>query len=283
MHRYFCIVKYFTRFIDVLLYTSVFAALCALSLCMATERLVNGVRPLVLNDLHILVFGSTLFVYNTPRVVKIIGKAHLERYRLRNWYLLFFGVGSLITAYALLQLPASMVALSCLPGILSFSYFLPVLPFRNKKRLRDIGWLKILVLTGVWTIATSVLPIVYWQKAPAMYPFEILLRFVLVFILCLLFDLRDMRPDLKNNIYTLPNTIGVENTYRLVFITLGLFAVLSLVQYNRHPQAERMAAAAVTTVATWFVVQYVKKQPRDRVYLLQVDGIMLLYAVVILL
>jgi 4-hydroxybenzoate polyprenyltransferase len=276
-------VKPLIRFIDLLLYTSVFAALCATALCMATERLISNTTPMVVNSLHLLVLGSTLAVYNTPRIAKMLSRKQAGKREYHNWYIFFFCVGIIIAGTGLYRQTTTMLIACCMLGIVAFSYFLPVLPFKNRKRLRDFGGIKIIVLTGVWTVATSILPILYWQKNIADYPLEITIRFVLVFILCVLFDLRDMQPDLKSSIYTIPNKVGIENSYRLIYATLVLFVILSVLQYFRHPVSGRLVSAAITAAATWLVTQYVKKQPGDRVYLLLVDGVMLLYALLVLL
>jgi 4-hydroxybenzoate polyprenyltransferase len=276
-------VKPIVRFIDLLLYTSLYAAFCATGLCMATERLINGYSPPMMNSLHILVFGSTLLVYNTPRIARMLNGGLKAKQGYAKWYVFFFCVGVVITGLGLYGQSAAMLTVSCILGIFAFGYFLPLLPFKNKKRLRDFGYLKIIVLTGVWTTATSVLPMLYWQKNLAAYPLEILLRFVFVFALCVMFDLRDMRHDLENKIYTLPNKVGIVNSYRLIYAALIFFAAISVVQYIRYPIAGRLAGALITAAGTWLIVQYVKKHSSDdRLYLLLVDGAMLMYALLVL-
>lgn len=179
-------------------------------------------------------------------------------------------------------MPWQMMVVSSALGVFAFAYFLPVLPFKNKKRLRDFGWLKITVLASVWTTATSVLPILYLQKNIGDYPFEILLRFVFIFTLCIVFDIRDMRKDLQNNIHTLPHTVGVANSYHLINFTLTLFALLSIVQYIRYPHPGKLVGAMLTALITWLVVRYLRRRPSDRAYLGMADGVMLVYALLVL-
>jgi 1,4-dihydroxy-2-naphthoate octaprenyltransferase len=157
-----------------------------------------------------------------------------------------------------------------------------MLPLKNKKSLREFGWVKIIILTAVWTIVTSVLPMLYHQVPLAAYPFEILLRFVFLFTLCVAFDIRDMQTDLEAGISTLPNLIGIKNSYRLMDIALVLFAVLSVVQYFRYPSAVRLGGELVAAIVTRLVIQYSKYHASDRVYLGLVDGMMLLYAALVL-
>jgi len=249
---------------------------------MATERLITGVTPSLLNHLHILVFGSTLLVYNTPRVVLKSAGNRLRMLLYRNWYFFFFSIGLIFTVVGLYGQPRLLQLFSIALGVFAFAYFLPLLPFGNKKHLRDFGWVKITVLAGVWTLATSVLPILYWHKSISDFPFEILIRLVFIFTLCIIFDIRDMQADEVNNITTLPHKVGIRNSYRLINVTLTLLAVLSVVQYARYQMIERFFSALITVVITWFVVLYLQKKPSDRAYMLLADGVMLVYAILVL-
>ena len=280
---YFCKVRLVNRFIDILLYSSLFTACCALGLCMATERLINDVSPPVFNRLHLLVLGSTLLVYNTPKIIRKPYGRQRENHRYRGMYFFFLLAGLLITGAGLYRQSATVLEAAGILAVFAFAYFLPVLPFKNKKRLRDFGWLKITVLATVWTTATSILPMLYWQKSMLIYPFEVLLRFVFIFTLCVVFDIRDMQADLRNNIRTLPHKMGIKNSYLLIDISLALFTGLSIVQYYRHPIAGRLAGAVITAIVTWLVVKYLEKHPSSRAYLLLADGVMLFYALLVFL
>jgi len=275
--------KWLVRFTDLFLYTSLLTACCATGLCMATERMINDARPALTSDLHILVFGSTLLVYNAPRLFIITRLRHPGRPN-ALWYLYFFFLGATCTAYGLAVMPVQMISASCILGLFAFGYFLPLLPFRSKKRrLRDFGWVKISVLASVWTMATSVLPMIYWQKDPASYPVEILLRLSFIFTLCIIFDIRDVQTDTQENMNTLPQKVGVENSYRIIDIMLIVFAALSVVQYLRYPHGARLIGALLTAIVTRAVATYLRRRPTDRAYLFLADGVMLVYSFLVLL
>ena len=188
-----------------------------------------------------------------------------------------------MTVYGLIWLSPGMMVGCILLGTLTFAYSWPLLPLKNRKRIRDFGWLKIIVLASVWTIATSILPILTESKNIMDYPFEVLVRFAFIFTLCVVFDIRDMQKDLQNNIYTLPHKVGIRNSYLLINITLTLFAVLSIIQYFRYPSlGDRLAGALLTAIITWTVVLYLRKHPSERGYLGLADGVMLVYALLVL-
>lgn len=279
--------------IECVLYTSILTACCAVGLCMATERLLIDHLPPLVTALHTLIFGSTLWVYNTHILIKKarpggpgkIGWAARYRY----WHILvmltglFMSIGSLIVFFVYYPALAYKILLGCaVLGGLSFAYSLPLLPFKNKKRLKDFGWVKILTLDGVWTIVTTILPILYWDESIAAYPYEILIRFVFIFVICVAFDIRDMQVDLEADIHTLPNLIGLKNSYRLMDLTILLFALLSVVQYIHFPSTTRLVGALLSAAATKWAVTYTRKHPTDKAYLGLVDGAMLFYAIMVM-
>lgn len=251
---------------------------------MATERLITNTVPPVFNRLHFLVFGSSLVVYNTHRLISKpyhASSKYKARDKYRKWYYVFFSIGLVLSVVGIAGMTWKMLAGCAVLGLFAFMYSLPLLPFKNRRRLRDVGWIKIMVLAGVWTIVTSILPVLFLDKNITDYPFEIVLRFVFIFALCIVFDIRDMEKDLANNIYTLPQKIGLANSYRLINGTLILFCALSMVQYVRYPDTERLLGALLTAVITRLVINYLKKHPTDRAYLGLGDGVMLIYALLV--
>ncbi len=279
---YFCFVKLFLRFIDVIIYTSIFTACCAVGLCMATEKLIDPASVHLITKLHLLIFGSTLLVYNTPRLLPSANGVQAKSSALRKWYVFFCATGLVLSSAGLYGQSMQVLILCSALGVLAFSYFLPVLPFGSKKRLRDHGWLKICVLTGVWTLATTVLPMVAMHKQVANYPLEIAMRFAFVFVLCLLFDIRDIDTDLNNNIRTLPHKLGLAMSYRFISVLLVVFAVFSTLQFFRFADTERLYSSLFTALTTAGIVWYLKENSDKRAFVLLADGPMLLYSICIL-
>jgi 4-hydroxybenzoate polyprenyltransferase len=272
---------------DWVLFTSIFAACCAVGLSLATERLLLHRIPPVLTYLHALVFGGVAVVYNLHYAIKKSTPELSDRFdwsgHHKSTHVLFIAAGAVICAISLFRLPWEIFLACVVLAFLSFAYSLPLLPFAPRKRLKDFGWIKITVLAGVWTIVTSILPMLYWNKSITDYPFEILLRFVFMFTLCVAFDIRDMQTDLEAGIYTLPNLIGVGGSYRLINFGLLLFAALSIAQYCRYPSLIRLGGAVLTTLVARLAVEYARRHPSDKAYLGYVDGTMLFYAIMVLL
>lgn len=271
---------------DWIFYTSLFAAACTVSLCMGTERLLLRHAPPLLTPLHVFAFGSTLMVYNAHYLVKKSTAASDRQSwtrRFPKWNLICFLLGCALCLGGALYLPLRVLAACPVLAVLSFAYSLPLLPFIRRKRLRDFGWIKITVLTSVWTIVTAALPMLYYQRRFAEYPLELLLRFVFMFVLCVAFDIRDMQTDLEASIYTLPNRIGLKASYRLMYAFLLVFVTLSIGQHLHYPVPGRLVAEIVTAICTGIAIEYTRRYPSDKAYLAFIDGMMLLYGVLMVL
>lgn len=272
--------------VQFLLFTSLFSAACALVLCWATESLFLGKEIEVFSPLHTFVFACTLVVYNVHYLIKKSTPQLSDQYAWvqhnKFFNYLFLSLGLLLGAVFAFQMPKSIWQICLLLAALSFAYSIPFLPLKNKHRLKDFGWLKIILLSIVWTSVTAILPIVYHQQIVAHYPFEILLRFVFLFILCLAFDIRDRAVDLEAGIFTIPNRIGLLNTYVLITVLCLLYMVFAFVQYFRFGFADRLGIQLLTALTTYWAIHFVRRHPSDKNYLLFVDGQMLLNGLLIL-
>lgn len=286
-NRYDRPLLWISALLDWLLYTSVFASLCAVALCLATERLILGYIPPPGSALHLFIFGSAMVVYNVHHLVrKPAGSADtrsawLQVNNRRNALMAWLGL--LLSGAMSFYLPARVLLFCALLSVCSFAYSVPLLPFARKRRLKDFGWIKIWILSGVWTAVTAVLPMICWQQQMADFPVEIALRFVLMFILCLAFDIRDVQEDQEAGIFTLPAKIGLAATYRLIDIMILVFIGLCLLQYIRYGALVRFSGSVIAALLARIAIRYARRHPGNKVYLLYVDGVMLLYALLVLL
>lgn len=269
------------------LFTSLFSALCAVALCMATEKLLLHGMPPVFSSLHFFIMGCTLVVYNVHYLIKKSTAELSDQYawvqKNRKWNYAFLILGFLLSIAFVFQMPHAVWQVCMLLALFSFAYSLPILPLKQKHRLKDFGWVKIILLAIVWTSVTAVLPILFWHSSLLQFPFELLIRFVFLFVLCLAFDVRDMEVDLEAGIYTLPNKIGLQNTDTLIRVLLFVFFALALIQYFRFALLLRLIINIVSALLTLIAIRFVRKYPSDYNYILLLDGQMLLNGILLLL
>jgi 4-hydroxybenzoate polyprenyltransferase len=254
---------------------------------MATEKLLLGATPGSFSFLHGFVAANTLCIYNLHYYIKKIPPGISDR---ADWsaqhkwvHPMLIACGCLFSLVCLFHLPLKVIAISVALGLLSLGYSLPILPFPQKKRLKDWGILKLILLSTVWTCVTMLMPMLYYNKRFEAYEVEFMLRFVFMLPLCIAFDIRDMETDKENSIYTLPNAIGLGASYRLIDACLIVFCGLAVWQYLRYPITARLVSGFAIVLLTKIVLLLSRKVNTDIFYLLCVDGMMLVYAAFIVL
>lgn len=102
-----------------------------------------------------------------------------------------------------------------------------------------------------------------------------------MFVLCLLFDLRDLEIDREEKINTLPVKLGKAACYRISYALLILLLLLSVVQYIYIPQLSFLTAMIISLLVTFWIIERTKTNNSDIIYLAGIDGMMLLQAVLV--
>ncbi len=159
-----------------------------------------------------------------------------------------------------------------------FPYYL----LRIKKRIKDFGLLKIVTLAFLWTLVTVWLPVDETNFSGFSFQLVFLRRFMFIFILCLLFDIRDTEIDRKENIATLSVKLGIKNSYTLCYLLLIIFILPSIIQFIYLYDSIQLMAMLISAAATAIIIEYSKKNNSDVVYLFYIDGMMLLQALLVI-
>jgi 1,4-dihydroxy-2-naphthoate octaprenyltransferase len=277
-------VTYLRQFTNFVLLSYLFTASCALGLCMATEQFITGKFPVFITPYHGLVFGATLAVYNFHQLYRLVlpHKTYTrdwERFTVYRVICFACGAGAVFATLPFLA-PKLLLPLLLL-GVVAVAYTVP-LPFSNKK-LRDIGVLKILTITCSYTVATAVLPVFLLGGYISSSVPEIASRFILIFINCFVFDVRDIAADSRNNIATLPVLLGRNKSYIASNFLVALYCFAAITQYFLCRQGGRLLADSITAAAMFVVIRSLKTKTGDTSYLFFMDGLLILFSVLALL
>lgn len=250
---------------------------------MATNWLL-GV-PLNAHGFYSFVFGATLVQYNLHYVSKteaVSGSLRLawsKRNRQIHFILLAAGIALIIYSLFSFQLRHFFILL--LLGVIASVYSFPVLPFGKKKRLKEYGLLKIITLSLLWTLVTVWFPVNNYPYDKLLFAFIFIERFIFMFVLCLLFDVRDHELDAAKHIRTLPVMLGKKASYQLAYILVILFFVICVVHQYYQPFPGFLVAMVLSAAATAATIFATQKFNSDIIFLAGIDGMMLLQAVMI--
>jgi 1,4-dihydroxy-2-naphthoate octaprenyltransferase len=142
--------------------------------------------------------------------------------------------------------------------------------------------LKIVTLALLWTLVTVWFPIDEANFSGLSFQLIFLRRFIFMFILCLLFDIRDTEVDRKESIATLSVKLGVKRSYILCYLLLMIFIALSIIHFIYLPDSIQLIAMLVSAAATVIAIEFSKKNNSDVIYLACIDGMMLLQALLVI-
>lgn len=271
------------NFLSFILFSSIFIAACAVSFAIETNIILG--LPLNTIGFYSFIFGATLFQYNMHYVLKISAAEDSARLawtlKNKNVHYLLLLIGFSLIIYSLFSFHLRhFYVLLCLGGI-SFLYSFPALPFGRKKRLKEYGILKIITLSLLWTLVTVWFPANLMPYDPGLFWLVFAKRFLFMFVLCLLFDMRDVDIDRETGIKTFPVRYGIQNSYYFSYFLLVIFLILSFVQYNYWGHPEFLIAMVLSVVVTFIIIQLTKKHKSDFIFLAGIDGMMLLQALLV--
>jgi hypothetical protein len=176
--------------------------------------------------LNYCVFYGTISGYNFVKYFGI-AKFHHRSLTTNLKIIQVFSLGCfLLMCYYGIQLSLKT---SILLGIFSLLTVLYAIPFLSgfQKSLRNISYLKIIVVAIVWAGVTVVIPIVDAGETVDLLRIilHFLQRFLIVCVLILPFDIRDLRFD-AISLQTIPRKIGIEKTKKLGYVLLLFTFVL---------------------------------------------------------
>ena len=230
------------------------------------------------------IFYASITGYN---FVKYFGLAKFHHRRLANW-LKWIQVFSLFCflfmCYYALQLQAITLVYIAGFGVITFLYAIPFLPkryfFDSKQNLRSIGGLKVYLIALVWGGVTVLLPLINNDyRIDAGVLLMVVQRFVLIVVLMLPFEIRDLQYD-SIKLDTIPQKIGVKQTKVLGSILLVVYVLLEFLKEAIH-RINMEVLLIITSITFIFLIFSRANQPKFYSSF-WVEGIPVLWLILIL-
>jgi 4-hydroxybenzoate polyprenyltransferase len=211
--------------VEIILFASLWIALCAYAFCLESCLILQTSWPSLV--VQLFVFVATLCHYNIHYLFRTADANSLrDRWTAQHrlWHAVNIVMAGAVAAGCLVWMSGTEIAIVAVAALVSLLYSLPLLP--RGRRLKQFGVLKPFVLAAVWALITVWLPA--HQAEPHLLFLVMLRRFVFMLVLCLAFDIRDIRKDREQNVMTIPVRCGERFTYRLIDLSLILFVILAL-------------------------------------------------------
>lgn len=182
------------------------------------------------NVVAYFVFWGTIVGYNFVKYEELVRAKKLQTRNHLRLIALFSLFSFIMTGYYFFLLERFTQILAVVFLGLTMLYTLPFFP--NRKNARNWAGVKIYIVSFCWVGATVFLPLLNARIVPTVnIGILSIQRFILIFVLILIFEIIDLRLD-NPNLKTVPQQIGVRNTKLLGYFLLILFCGLELFNIN---------------------------------------------------
>jgi 4-hydroxybenzoate polyprenyltransferase len=265
--------------IDWTVYSATWIACCAgmlsLESCWVNQTAVPDGRILL------LIISSVFCQYNVHYWSRETDQARSMRDRWttanRWWYFPAIVISGMVALSCFITLTHLEMLVVATMGAISILYSLPLLP--GRRRLKQYGVLKPLILSGVWVVMTVWLPI--HGTDSNLLPWIMARRFVFMLSLCLAFDVRDAAKDSIQKVMTIPVLYGNSVTYWFIAVLLASFVAFAFAVelYLHRPWV--LCALVCSALFTYWAIWQAKDRASERFYLLVVDGMMIVQALLV--
>ncbi|MFN0729844.1 UbiA prenyltransferase family protein [Polaribacter gochangensis] len=213
--------SYLKKLFDFYLNSSIHVALAVFSFVKVTEIYYELAGH---ENLSYFIFFATITGYNFVKYFGIAKFHHRSLTKDLKVIQVFSLLCFLLLCFFAYQLPVETLVLFIPFGFLTVLYAVPFLS-GLQKNLRTISYLKIIIVALVWAGTTVLLPLLNADKVlDEKVILYIIQRFLIVAVLILPFDIRDIQYD-AISLQTIPKKIGIKNTKKLGFVLL-LFALV---------------------------------------------------------
>ena len=185
------------------------------------------------------------------------------------------GLGMSVTLYFL----PIIIAYVAVAVLLTLLYSLPLWPVKFAMQLRKAGFLKTTLLAFTWAYVTVIIPSVpflFSQRSAVITLF--IARFCFMGLLCIIFDMRDMKLDKIHALHSLATDVSKNVLKAIMLLAFVLyFSAGLMVRYHFHDNTQ-LAAFLITGLVVWMVYHASLKKQGYIFYYFIVDGLMLFSA-----
>lgn len=294
---------FFSRIFRFFIYSNFYVSLAAGLLALETKMIFDsfGLRvanleenpfSFLINDLHFwLVFCLTFSSYNFQRLVKVKSKDNFGFVNSEKgkFFMKHFVLLSALSAFAMLfvflhlidiSLSGLLVLIFC--GINSFLYV------RGIKKLvlpplRSLPYVKIFLITIVWTLICGLFPIMPVNVFPTGFVYYLIALGVFIFAITIPFDIRDVEVDKANNVITFPVKLREERSRQLSYAALIIYVgIIFLMLMRDQVSPTHVIALILSAFVSAVIISFSKKERPEFFFSGLVEGTIVLQFLLVL-
>ena len=161
--------------------------------------------------------------------------------------------------------------------LITLTYSLPLLPFKQLAFTRKAGFIKTLLLAFTWMFVTAYLPLS--QNDAAFTTAGILLmakRFLFMLMLCILFDNRDVTVDKVRGLRSLATDLSPNAMQWLIVVIFLMLFTINFLLGHHGITARQVLALQLAAFINVIIYFFSRKKQSYFFYYFVVDGMMVL-------
>ena len=257
---------------------SLLTSLAAAILTIASQiQLTNTFQ---INHVVFAVFFGTYIYYNIHSIYLefVQSKKILRAYTLK---LLIVCSGLIIPLFYSSSVELIiLISISVLAALYSFPYLHRITIFFN---LRSLPYIKSLFVVLIWSIVTTILPIIYIQAQIEISALLSILMGRIFFLLAIIipFDIRDMLDDTKSGIKTIPLLVGEKPAMMLANVCLCIYLIFSFLFYNATGDLAILFANLTSFIITLFILNVGVTNKKVNYFNFMLDGMIFLQGILV--
>jgi 4-hydroxybenzoate polyprenyltransferase len=267
--------------VNLLIYGGAFIGLCAA--CITSLSLSINSRADEFFMYTIWIGVCTAALYCGHRVIGLSKMAHIrtsERFNVIRKYerhiWTYFILWILLSGILFFMIGSFRLVIWMLPGgFIAFGYVLPLL--LGKRRLRDLGWTKIIMIGWSWAWLTTFVPLYFLANEPLfIVSIMTLERMLFIIALTIPFEIRDIQVDRSVGLMTLPEKFGQKGTTIFMWcLCIGMIFLSYWAGYHYFNQAY-FVTMVIISICSLLVYRYSFKTQDDYFFGGLTDGLMIL-------
>ncbi len=263
------------RLFQFILSHSIFIAFCAAALSFQTGQLM-GIA--VSGYLLSFIFFGVLAGYNAYWLISRYSFSSTHSFRslfATSPYSFFVLISALLGMLFCLIYFYWVLSNMLIAGILFVLYLLPILPFKQLKWIRRIGFLKTVLLAFTWALITTLIPlqVPIWAMG-SLASLVFIGRFLFMLLLCIIFDKRDEGVD---KIRGLQSLATLFRPLILHFLIAVIFIGYIFINYCMKGYGVKIVQViALTMIGLVTLIMYIVSMQKKGYlfYYFGVDGLM---------
>ena len=273
--------RFLRDIVNLLIYGGAYIGICAACITAMSLEIIGKENTHFMYTLWIGVCTATL--YCGHRVIGLKKMAHIKtserfnvirKYEQHIW--VYFYLWICLTAFLFFTFGSIRLVIWMMPGgFIALGYVLPLL--FGKKRFRDLGWTKILMIGWSWAWLTAFVPIYFLANEPIGMAITVTsARMLFIIAITVPFEVRDIQVDRSVGLMTLPEKFGRKGTDFFLWGCCSGIVILSYIASYHYFNEAYFVAMVVISICTWLVYRYSFRTQDDYFFGGLIDGLMIL-------